>query len=83
MNTKQKAFTDYQFVFSQLFHDIYGEDPIITSVMKALVGSAKPARSVLAQREYIAAFFDQTLRRRPSLLLRGGSPKFPEVRFVR
>jgi dienelactone hydrolase len=83
VNTKQKAFTDYQFIFSQLFHDIYGEDPIITSVMKALVGSAKPARSVLAQREYVAACFDQTLRRRPSLLLRGGSPKFPEVRFVR
>lgn len=82
-STKQKAFTDYQFIFSQLFHDIYGEDPIITSVMKALVGSAKPARSVLAQREYIAAFFDRTLRRRPSLLLRGDSPKFPEVRFVR
>ncbi|MFC6161347.1 alpha/beta hydrolase [Kribbella jiaozuonensis] len=82
-NTKQKAFTDYQFIFSQLFHDIYGEDPIITSVMKALVGSAKPARSVLAQREYIAAFFDQTLRRRPALLLRGDSPKFPEIRFVR
>lgn len=81
--TKQKAFTDYQFIFSQLFHDIYGEDPIITSVMTALVGSAKPARSVLAQREYSAAFFDQTLRRRPSLLLRGDSPKFPEVQFVR
>jgi pimeloyl-ACP methyl ester carboxylesterase len=82
-STKQKAFTDYQFVFSQLFHDIYGEDPIITSVMKALVGSAKPARSVLAQREYLAAFFDQTLRRRPALLLRGESHEFPEVRFVR
>ncbi|HEY9335639.1 MAG TPA: hypothetical protein VIQ79_14500 [Kribbella sp.] len=83
LSTKQKAFTDYQFVFSQLFHDIYGEDPIITSVMKALVGSAKPVRSVLAQREYLAAFFDQTLRRRPALLLRGESPKFPEVRFAR
>jgi dienelactone hydrolase len=82
-NTKQKAFTDYQFIFSQLFHDIYGEDPIITSVTKALVGGAKPARSVLAQREYLAAFLDLTLRRRPSLLLRGDSPKFPEVRFAR
>ncbi|MGW7687035.1 alpha/beta hydrolase [Kribbella sp. NPDC054772] len=81
--TKQKAFTDYQFVFSQLFHDIYGNDPIITSVMTALVGSAKPARSVLAQREYVAAFFDLTLRGRPSVLLRGDSPKFPEVRFRR
>jgi len=82
-STKQKAFTDYQFVFSQLFHDIYGEDPIVSSVIKALVGGAKPARSVLAQREYLAAYFDLTLRRRPALLLRGDSPKFPEVRFVR
>jgi dienelactone hydrolase len=81
--TKQKAFTDYQFIFDQLFHEIYGDDPIITSVMKALVGGANPDRSVLAQREYIAAFFDQTLRRRPTLLLRGDSPKFPEVRFAR
>ncbi|GAA1149949.1 alpha/beta hydrolase [Kribbella jejuensis] len=81
--TKQKAFTDYQFIFSQLFHDIYGEDPIVSSVIKALVGSAKPARSVLAQREYLAAYFDLTLRGRPALLLRGDSPKFPEVRFVR
>ena len=26
---------------------------------------------------------EQTLRRRPSLLLRGDSPKFPEVHFAR
>lgn len=81
--SKQKAFTDYQFIFDQLFRAIYGDDPIITSVMKALVGGAQPDRSVWAQREYIAAFFDQTLRRRPSLLLRGDSPKFPEIRFAR
>jgi pimeloyl-ACP methyl ester carboxylesterase len=81
--SRQKAFTDYQFIFDQLFRAIYGDDPIITSVMKALVGGAQPDRSVWAQREYIAAFFDQTLRRRPSLLLRGDSPKFPEIRFAR
>ncbi|TCC58128.1 hypothetical protein E0H73_27775 [Kribbella pittospori] len=80
---KQKAFTDYQFVFDQLFREIYGDDPIITSVMTALVGKADPARSVLAQREYLVAFFDQTLRRRPGLLLRGDSPKYPEIRFAR
>ncbi|MEU8226993.1 hypothetical protein [Kribbella sp. NPDC048915] len=80
---KQKAFTDYQFVFAQLFHEIYGDDPIITSVMTALVGRVPPARSVLAQREYVGAFFDQTVRRRPALLLRGQSSRFPEVRFVR
>ncbi|GAB2630282.1 alpha/beta hydrolase [Kribbella swartbergensis] len=80
---KQKAFTDFQFVFDQLFRDIYGEDELITSVMTALVGSVDPARSVLAQRRYLAAFFDQALRGRPASLLRGDSPNFPEVRFVR
>ncbi|MFK4083935.1 alpha/beta hydrolase family protein [Kribbella sp. NPDC020789] len=76
---KQKAFTDYQFVFDQVFRDIYGDDPIITSVMTALVGNVAPAHSVRAQREYIAAYFDTTLRRRPSQLLRQNSPEFPEV----
>jgi len=37
----------------------------------------------LAQRRYISAIFDQTLRRRPEMLLRGSSPKFPEVHFAR
>ncbi|TCO47573.1 platelet-activating factor acetylhydrolase isoform II [Kribbella antiqua] len=80
---KQKAFTDFQFVFDQVFRAIYGEDPIISSVMIALVGSVQPYRSLYAQREYIGAFFDQALRRRPEFLLRGDSPKFPEVRFAR
>ncbi|WP_433164979.1 alpha/beta hydrolase family protein [Kribbella sp. CA-247076] len=80
---KQKAFTDYQFVFDQLFRAIYGDDEIITSVMTALVGSVDPGRSVLAQRQYLGAFFDQNLRGRPELLLRGESAKFPEVRFAR
>jgi dienelactone hydrolase len=80
---KQKAFTDFQFVFDQLFRAIYGLDEIITSVMTALVGSVDPARSVLAQRQYVSAFFDQNLRRRPEMLLRAESPKFPEVHFAR
>lgn len=77
--SKQKAFTDYQFVFDQVFREIYGDDPIITSVMTALVGKVKPDQSVRAQREFIAAYFDTTLRRRPNQLLRQGSPDFPEV----
>lgn len=79
VGAKQKAFTDYQFVFDQVFRGIYGDDPIITSVMTALVGKVEPARSVRAQREYIAAYFDTTLRRRPNELLRQDSPEFPEV----
>ena len=42
-----------------------------------------PDRSVFAQRTYLAAFFDQTLRNRPRSLLRTESPRFPEVRFAR
>jgi hypothetical protein len=79
LGAKQKAFTDYQFVFDQVFRDIYGDDPIITSVMTALVGKVDPAKSVRAQREYIAAYFDTTLRRRPNQLLSQDSPEFPEV----
>ncbi len=76
---KQKAFTDYQFVFDQVFREIYGDDPIITSVMTALVGKVEPGQSVRAQRRYIAAYFDTTLRRRPDQLLTQNSPEFPEV----
>ncbi|GAA1688520.1 lipase [Kribbella yunnanensis] len=77
--SKQKAFTDYQFVFDQVFREIYGDDPIITSVMTALVGKVEPEQSVRAQRRYIAAYFDTTLRRRPDQLLTQNSPEFPEV----
>ena len=59
--TKQKAFTDYQFIFDQLFHEIYGDDPIITSVLKALVGGAEPA----AQRAGPARLHRRLLRPDP------------------
>ncbi|WP_343239125.1 hypothetical protein [Streptomyces sp. SID8014] len=41
-----------------------------------------PGRSTAAQRAYLAAFFDQHLRKRPQNLLDGPSPAHPDVRFV-
>ncbi|WP_405063759.1 hypothetical protein OG474_19500 [Kribbella sp. NBC_01505] len=47
--------------------------------MTALVGKVDPTRSVRAQRDYVAAYFDTTLRRRPNRLLTQNPPEFPEV----
>lgn len=46
-------------------------------------GTIDPARAVQVQRVYLAAFFDQTLRRKHSTLLDGPSSKYPEISFVR
>jgi predicted dienelactone hydrolase len=46
-------------------------------------GTIDPARAVQVQRVYLAAFFDQTLRRKHSTLLDGSSSKYPEISFVR
>ncbi|CCH31079.1 hypothetical protein ABZ816_02280 [Actinosynnema sp. NPDC047251] len=47
------------------------------------VGTIDPARSVEAQRTYLAAFFDRFLRGRAEHLLDGPSPRYPEVEFRR
>jgi hypothetical protein len=38
---------------------------------------------MLAQRTYLTAFFDQTLRDHRQPLLENQSPDFPEITFVR
>jgi hypothetical protein len=47
------------------------------------IGTADPSRMVRVQQAYPLAFFDRYLRRRPSRLLDGPGPAFPEVRFIR
>jgi hypothetical protein len=47
------------------------------------IGGVDPVRSVAAQRAYLAAFFDQTLKCVPQPLLRRASPEHPDVAFVR
>ncbi|GAB2564416.1 lipase [Kribbella endophytica] len=77
------AFCDFRFVFAQLFHHVYGDDELIPIAVGKLVGKGDETQAVTAQRDYLAAFFDQTLRGRPQSLLRKESGKFPAIGFVR
>jgi dienelactone hydrolase len=77
------AFCDFRFVFAQLFHHVYGDDELIPIAVGKLVGRGDEAQAIAAQREYLAAVLDQTLRDRPQSLLRKESGKFPGVGFVR
>ncbi|MFJ6836251.1 alpha/beta hydrolase family protein [Streptomyces sp. NPDC091209] len=46
-------------------------------------GTIDPNRAIAVQRTYLAAFFDQTLRKQHSTLLDGPDKKYPEISFVR
>ncbi|AKJ15477.1 hydrolase [Streptomyces incarnatus] len=46
-------------------------------------GSIDPNRAIKVQRDYLAAFFDQELRKKHSTLLDGPSKSYPEIAFVR
>ncbi|MDH6708718.1 dienelactone hydrolase [Kitasatospora sp. MAA19] len=50
--------------------------------VQQMVGTLDPARGVLIQQAYPAAFFDLHLRHRRGNLLDGPSPRFPEVAFL-
>ncbi|MGW7427242.1 alpha/beta hydrolase family protein [Streptomyces sp. NPDC054813] len=45
-------------------------------------GTIDPNRAVAVQRVYLAAFFDQELRKQHSTLLDGSNSKYPEISFV-
>ncbi|MGW3201720.1 alpha/beta hydrolase family protein [Streptomyces sp. NPDC001118] len=46
-------------------------------------GTIDPDRAIKIQRVYLAAFFDQQLRRKHSTLLDGPAKSYPEISFVR
>lgn len=46
-------------------------------------GTIDPDRAVKVERDYVAAFFDQTLRKQHSSLLDGPNKSYPEISFVR
>lgn len=50
--------------------------------VQGLVGTMDPNEGVRVQQAYPRAFFDLHLRNRPSRLLDGPSPQFPDVRFM-
>ncbi|CAM3768811.1 lipase [Kibdelosporangium persicum] len=66
------TFTDAQWLLPKLGGDHTG-----------LIGTVDPAGAIDAQRAYIAAFFDEHLRKRPQPLLAGPSPRYPDVSFIR
>ena len=49
---------------------------------REVVGEIDPARSLAAQHDYFAGFFDLHLKGRDTGLFRGGSPQHPDVRFI-
>lgn len=69
------SYTDGQVMFPQL-----AAAGIIPSATRWM-GTIDPDRSIAAQRAYIRAFFDRTLRGRDSHLLDGPSAEYPEANF--
>ncbi|WP_330456401.1 hydrolase [Streptomyces sp. NBC_00820] len=53
------------------------------SQLQQQYGTIDPNRAIEIQRVYLAAFFDQTLRKQHSTLLDGPSKKYSEISFVR
>lgn len=73
------AFADYQFMVAQLDRKFDLPDALVREV----IGTVDPERSVAAQRAYVGAFFDQMLKHRPQPLLWRESRRYPEITFVR
>ena len=69
-------YSDLQAVIPQM------KSLIPASKQAQLIGTVDPARSLIAQHDYLAAFFDLHLYRRNNHLLDGQSPDYPEIRFA-
>lgn len=70
------GFTDLQFAVPQLGGLVTPEK------QREVVGEIDPTRSLAAQHDYFAGFFDLHLKGRDTGLFGGGSPGHPDVRFV-
>jgi len=68
-------------------HDDFSDLTIFKSMadlgpdLSGLLGPLDGARALHIERTYLTAWFDYILSRRPDRLLRGESPRFPEVDF--
>jgi dienelactone hydrolase len=70
------SFTDLQIAVPQM-------GGLLTPVkQRELVGAIDATRSLAAQHDYFAAYFDVHLKERHSPLFRGDSPRYPDVRFI-
>ncbi|MEU4390395.1 hypothetical protein [Kribbella sp. NPDC023855] len=79
----QFGFTDYQFFWYDVVFGLIHDEDIANQVQANTTGIVDRSRAMLAQRTYLTAFFDQTLRDHPQPLLENQSPDFPEISFVR
>ena len=70
------SFTDLQFAVPQLGGVLSPEK------QREVVGEIDPARSLAAQHDYYAGYFDLHLKGRDTGLFRGDSPQHPDVRFI-
>ncbi len=73
------SYTDVQAFLPELDERL-DVDPAVRALR---IGTVDPVRSVAAQRAYLGAFFDQSLKCAPQPLLRHESPAHPDVEFVR
>jgi predicted dienelactone hydrolase len=78
-NSQHTSYSDGEALYPQLA-PLIGLPP---DQQAQLIGTVDPARAVAAERAYILAFFDRTLRHRDGHLLAGPSPRFPEIQFIR
>jgi len=70
------SFTDLQAVVPQLSHLLTPEQ------REQMIGDIDPRRSLRAQRDYVAAFFDLHLKHRDRHLFRHDNPRHPDTRFI-
>jgi dienelactone hydrolase len=80
-NSQHYTYTDMEQFLGQLRAAGVAPRHLTSKVVAEVIGTVKPRRAVAAERAYIAAFFGQHLGGRPSKLLMGPSPHYPEIEF--
>jgi dienelactone hydrolase len=76
--SRHATYTDATSLLPQIARQLRLPDETVQD----LVGTVPPHRAVAAQRAYVTAFCDRTLRDRDPALLDGPSSRFPEIEFV-
>jgi len=76
------TYTDDEEFLSQLADARVIPPHLASQVVIPAIGTIDPARAIITERAYIAAFFDQHLRNRPRSLLNGPSPLHPTIQFI-
>jgi hypothetical protein len=80
-NSQHYTYTDMKEFLPDLLAARVAPHHITPALVADVVGTIGARQAVGAERAYIAAFFDQHLRGRPSTLLKGPSPRYPEIEF--